>query len=95
MLDVVLTYLTWGAGIAVISCLISESKLWHPIRQYLNFDLLYCPICLGFWIAAPVLYHGMIPYLATIAFSNLWMLVILKTYRELDELGEEDEPTTP
>jgi len=91
MIDILGVYMMWGMGVAVLSCLFSESKLFHPVREFLNFDLLYCPICLGFWLAAPVLYHGMTAYLATIACSNLWMLIILKVYRELDESTGEEE----
>jgi hypothetical protein len=95
MIDILGVYFMWGVGVAVLACLFSESKLFHPIRTFIGIDLLYCPICMGFWLAAPALYHGMTAYLATVGFSNLWMLVILKTYRELDELnGEEDEETT-
>jgi uncharacterized membrane protein YesL len=52
---------------------------------------LYCPICLGFWIAIPAISKGLIPYFATVAFSNVWMLVILKVYRELDEATDETQ----
>ena len=90
MVDILGIYMVWGMGVAVLACLVSESKLWHPVREYLKFDILYCPICLGFWLAAPALWRGMTAYLATVAFSNLWMLVILKVYKELDETSDAD-----
>ena len=96
MLDIVLMWASYGAVVGVVACLISESKAFSPVRELLNFDLLYCPICLGFWIAIPILLRdGWLAYFSTVALSNLWMLVILKVYRELDSIGEDDEPQTP
>lgn len=76
--------ITHAAAVAVIACLISESILLHKIRHYFNWYLLECPICLGFWLAAPALYYGVFHYFLVIAFSNVWMLVILKVYEVLD-----------
>jgi len=90
-MDLLLQAAYHGAPVAVLACLISESQLLSPIRHKLNYPLLYCPICLGFWIALPVLaLYGPIQYLVTVAFSNLWMLIILKTYEALDATYEDD-----
>lgn len=90
MIDLVLLCLLYGAVVGVFSCLISESTLVSPIRNLLGWPVLYCPICLGIWIALPVLFlQGLLSYSGTVAFSNVWMLVILKVYRELDESTEE------
>jgi hypothetical protein len=91
MLDFTLLYLLYGAAVGVLSCLISESNIAAPIRRRLGWQLLYCPICLGFWVALPAVTRGLIPYFATVAFSNVWMLVILKVYRELDESTERED----
>lgn len=90
MLDFTLLYLLYGAAVGILSCLISESNLAAPIRRRLGWQVLYCPICLGMWVATPVMLKGLIPYFATVAFSNMWMLVILKVYRELDEAKDAD-----
>jgi hypothetical protein len=73
-----------AALVGVISCLISESVIFSPIRDRLGYTLLFCPICLGFWIALPFMYFGMLHYFAVVAFSNLWMLIILKVYESLE-----------
>jgi hypothetical protein len=85
-----------SAFAGVTACLISESKLFAPIRNYLQWDVLYCPICLGFWLAAPALLeHGFHQYFLVVGLSNVWMLIILKVYRELDLTADEAEDETP
>lgn len=89
MIDLIFTYLLYGAAVGVISCLISESNIAAPIRDLIGWEVLYCPICFGVWLALPVLFlQGFLAYTGTIAFSNMWMLIILKVYRELDESTE-------
>ena len=78
-----------AAAVGVIACLISESEVAATIRDKIGWKILYCPICLGFWLAAPVLLHGPLHYLFVIALSNVWMLVILKVYAELDAIGDD------
>lgn len=73
-----------AAAVGVLACLISESVILSSIRNKLNIYLLECPICLGFWLAAPSLYYGVLHYFLVVAFSNAWMLIILKVYETLD-----------
>jgi len=84
------SFIMFGAVVGVIACLITESKILAKPRDWLGWDLLYCPICVGFWVALPFLWLGFASYFATVAFSNLWMLIILKVYKELDESSEDD-----
>jgi hypothetical protein len=79
-----------AATVAILSTFISESKLLSPIRNKLNFDLLYCPICLSFWVGAIYLYSGIGHYFLTLAIANVFMLIVLKVYRELDEASDAD-----
>lgn len=79
-----------SAAVAVIACLISESELAAPIREFLKWRVLYCPICLGIWLALPLFWYGWGHYFLTVALSNLWMLVILKVYESLDAVGSDD-----
>ena len=76
-----------AAAVAVLATLISESKLFNPIRLKFKAPLLYCPICLSFWIASPALWFGPVHYLAVVGVSNVFMLVTLKVYDELDRLN--------
>jgi hypothetical protein len=80
-----------AALVGVLACLISESQIMAPIRNRLGWDVLYCPICLGFWIASPELVHGPWHYFLVVALSNVWMLVILKVYEALDATATETE----
>ncbi|MHC4302090.1 MAG: hypothetical protein ACYS7Y_32915 [Planctomycetota bacterium] len=91
MIELFLTALNLAAAVGVVSCLISESNLLAPFRQWLGWRLLYCPICLGFWLAAPVFVTYWCPwfYFLVVALSNVWMLVILKVYAELDAIGKD------
>ena len=70
--------------IGVLACLISESKLLTPVREKLDWDLLYCPVCLGFWLAFPSLLWNWKAYFLVVALSNAVMLLILKVYSELE-----------
>lgn len=74
-----------SAIVAVLATLISESKLFSRLRTWLGWDLLFCPICLSFWLALPTLYWGAGDYFLTLAIANVWMLVILYNYKLLDE----------
>jgi hypothetical protein len=90
-LDAFFVALQHAAAVGVIACLISESEIAAPIRDKLGWRVLYCPICLGFWIAWPTaVIYGPSHYLFVIALSNVWMLVILKVYAELDAIGDDD-----
>jgi hypothetical protein len=78
-----------AAAVGVLACLVSESRIAAPIRDRIGWSVLYCPICLGFWLALPVVLKGILFYFTTVAISNVWMLVILKVYRELDDSSED------
>jgi len=77
--------LAQAATVGILATLISESKLFAKLRDWIYWDLFYCPICLSFWIGAPYLYYGFQHYFLVLALANCWMLVVLKLYRELDE----------
>ena len=100
MSDVLLSAIYYSAAVGVVSCLISESKIMAPVRDRLNWPVLFCPICLGFWLAAPALWSGLFFYFAVVGCSNVWMLIILHTYEALDrtyesqETAKEDSPTS-
>jgi len=106
MIDLFLLITMHAAVVGVLACFVSESNLAAPIRNGIgklpknwftrNLEsLVYCPICLAFWIALSVLPDGILFYFTTVAISNVWMLVILKVYRELDEAAEDtDAPQT-
>jgi hypothetical protein len=54
-----------------------------------------CPICLSFWAALPAVYYvGPVGYLATVTYSNLFMLGIAKLYLAVEDLDYEDVPET-
>jgi len=74
-----------ASAVGVLACLISESKLLAPIRESLDWDLLYCPVCLGFWLAIPSLLWNWKAYFLVVALSNVVMLVVLKVYSELEK----------
>jgi len=81
--------LTHAAAVGVLACLISESNIAASVRNWLGWQVLYCPICLGFWIAIPTLLWGFLHYFLVVAISNAWMLIILKVYEALDIASEE------
>lgn len=84
-----LAALYYSAAVGVLSCLVSESQIMAPFRDKVNWGLLFCPICLGFWFALPTLFTGGIWfYFAVVACSNIWMLIILKVYESLESTGE-------
>jgi hypothetical protein len=89
-LDNFLVALQQAAAVGVIACLISESNVAATIRDKIGWRILYCPLCLGFWLALPAFVYGPLHYLFVIALSNMWMLVILKVYAELDAIGDDD-----
>jgi hypothetical protein len=93
MVETLLTAVYWSAAVGVLSCLISESTLFAPIRRRLiNFHLIFCPICMAFWFAIPALVLvGPLFYFAVVAFSNAWILLILHTYEALDRKFDDDE----
>jgi hypothetical protein len=94
MLDLILMAIYASAAVGVLSCLISESTLFAPVRKkFKDFHLIFCPICMGFWFAIPALWIGPLFYFAVVAFSNVWMLVILHTYEALDRTYNETEET--
>jgi len=80
-------YLEYSAAIAALTMLLSRSKLFSPLRNlFPDWFPLHCPVCLSFWIASPVLYLGFAPYLASVTFSNLFMLGIAKLYLAVDDM---------
>jgi hypothetical protein len=94
MLDLILMAIYASAAVGVLSCLVSESTLFAPVRKkFKDFHLIFCPICMGFWFAIPALWIGPLFYFAVVAFSNVWMLVILHTYEALDRTYNETEET--
>lgn len=85
MIETLLLALYCSAAVGVLSCLVSESKLFAPVRErFKNVYLIFCPICMGFWFAVPALWKGPLFYFAVVGFSNVWMLIILHTYEALD-----------
>jgi len=74
-----------SACVAVIATLISESVIMEPFRDLFKTYLVNCPVCLGFWLALPTVYWGFTHYFLVVALSNVWMLVILKLYSELEK----------
>lgn len=78
----------YAAAIAVVATLVSESAILSPIRDRLGYSLLFCPICLGFWLGLPALLNGFLFYLAAVGMSHLFMLITLRVYAELDKLNE-------
>lgn len=90
MSDVLLSAIYCSAAVGVVACLISESEIMAPVRNRLGWSLLLCPICLGFWLAIPALWNGILFYFAVVGFSNVWMLIILKVYESLEATGEDD-----
>lgn len=95
MSDMILSAIYCSAAVGVVACLISESKIMSPIRERLGWSLLFCPICLGFWLAAPALIRGPLFYFAVVGFSNVWMLIILHTYEALDRTYEDADSKVP
>jgi len=80
-------YFAEPAAIASLTMLFSKSKLFAPIRNKLpNWTPIHCPICLSFWVASPMLYWGLVPYLASVTFSNVWMFAIAKLYLAIDDM---------
>lgn len=82
-----MNYLEYSAAIASLTMLLSRSRLFAPIRNLLpTWPPIHCPVCLSFWIAAPTLYYGLISYLASVTFANLFMLGIAKLYLAIDDM---------
>lgn len=89
-----MTYFEASAAVASLTMLVSKSKLFIPIRNKLpDWTPIHCPVCLSFWVASPALYWGPIEYLATVTFSNLWMLGIAKLYLAIDDMDYETTTT--
>ena len=88
MMDV----LAQAACVAVIATLVSESMIMSPIRDYVDTYFVHCPICMGIWLALPFAWNGFLHYFLVVATSNLWMLIILKLYNELE--GSNEQSTT-
>ena len=88
-MDELLTLFSESAAVGVIACLISESKITAPIRNYLKWPVLFCPVCLGFWLAVPTLFVNPWHYFTVVGLSNVWMLIILHTYEAIDRTYEE------
>lgn len=80
MMDV----LAQAACVAVIATLVSESMVMSPIRDYIDTYFVHCPVCMGIWLAMPFAWYGFFHYFLVVAVSNLWMLIILKLYNELE-----------
>jgi hypothetical protein len=90
MIDTILLAFTHAATVAVVCCLVTESNLAAPLRKALDWRVLYCPICLGFWMALPTMFWGPLHYFLVVAMSNAWMLLILLLYEALDRANGED-----
>lgn len=88
MMDV----LAQAACVAVISTLVSESMVMSRFRDSIDTYFVHCPICMGIWLALPCLWFGPLHYFLVVATSNLWMLIILKLYNELE--GSNEQSTT-
>jgi len=73
-----------AAFVAVIATLVSESFIMSRFRDYCDMYIVSCPVCMAFWLALPFMYYGFLHYFLVIATANLWMLVILKVYAELE-----------
>jgi len=84
MIDTLALALIHAAAVGVIACLISESTIMSPVRDYFNYTLLFCPICLSFWVALPAFSFGLLHYFLVVAMSNIWMLLILKVYEAIE-----------
>ena len=82
------TAIAHAAAVGVLACLISESNVAATLRNWLGWRVLYCPICLGFWLALPAFLYGWLHYFLVVAISNVWMLVILKVYEALDTASD-------
>lgn len=78
----------YAAAIAVVATLISESVILAPVRERLAWRLLYCPVCLGFWLGLPIVFISPLTYLASVGLSHVFMLITLRVYSELDRLNE-------
>jgi hypothetical protein len=91
MFDWLVTLFNTSAAVGVVGCLISESNIAAPIRNYFGYQLLFCPICMGFWLALPSLAWDWRAYFLVVAISNAWMLVILHVYEALDRANEDTE----
>ena len=78
-----------SAAVGVVACLISESNLFGPIRSYIKHPIVFCPICLGFWLALPSLLWDWRAYFLVVAISNAWMLLILYVYEALDRANDD------
>ena len=85
MIDAFILALIHAAAVGVVACLISESTIMSPVRDYFNYTLLFCPICLSFWIALPAFFIGFFHYFLVVAMSNIWMLLILKVYEAIEK----------
>lgn len=86
--------LSCSAAVGVLACLMSESRIAMPIRTYLGWQVLSCPICLGFWLAMPALSVGILFYFFVVGLSNAWMLIILHTYEAIDRTYEDSNGIT-
>lgn len=76
--------LAHAAFVAIVATLVSESMALSRFRDYCDTYFVNCPICMGIWLAAPFLFFGFFHYCLVVAVSNLWMLIILKLYNELE-----------
>jgi len=84
-----MNYIEVSAAVAALTMLISKSTLFTPLRDKLPDKPFGCPICSSFWVTLPILYWGPVAYLATVTFSNLWMLGIAKLYLAIDDMDYE------
>lgn len=97
MIETVVYAFYCSAAVGVLSCLVSESTLFAPVRKkFKDFHLIFCPICMGFWFAIPAMVvYGPLFYFAVVAFSNIWMLIILHTYEALDRTYDDASEEVP
>lgn len=78
--------LRYALAVASITSLFTLSELFYPLRERLPDRPFSCPICLTYWVAAPVLYYGVIDYLVVTTLAILFIAGIVKTYLLLARL---------
>lgn len=89
-MDLLVDLLILGLATSTVSVTLGQSKLFRPVRQFVNMrmgrffgDLIECPYCLGHWVAVPVvaarpLLWGpdILPYSSVGKFVLLWLATV-------------------
>lgn len=84
-------YFELAAAITSLTTLFTLSELFEPVRKRLPDRPFGCPVCMTYWVSAPCLYYGVIPYLAVVFMSIVGVLLVTKTYNELADMNYEGE----